>query len=74
MADAAADVKRFDEQLVQVERPRRIAGRERDDHHLSVSRGAVPRQFLCEDRLMDLARRRARELCRVRKASRANAL
>jgi len=31
MADAAADVKRFDEQLVQVERARRIAGREHDD-------------------------------------------
>jgi hypothetical protein len=36
MADAAADVKRFDEQLVQVERARRIAGREHDDHHLPV--------------------------------------
>jgi len=38
MADAAADVKRFDEQLVQVERARRIAGREHDDHHLPVPR------------------------------------
>lgn len=33
-----ADVKRFDEQLVQVERARRIAGREHDDHHLPVPR------------------------------------
>ena len=38
MADAAADVKRFDEQLVQVEGARRIAGREHDDHHLPVPR------------------------------------
>ena len=45
MADAAADVKRFDEQLVQVERAWRIAGRERDERHLSVPSGAVPRQF-----------------------------
>ena len=36
--DAAADVKRFDEQLVQVEGARRIAGREHDDHHLPVPR------------------------------------
>ena len=34
MADAAADVKQFDEQLVQVERARR----EHDDHHLPVPR------------------------------------
>ena len=33
-----ADLPRFDEQLVQVERARRIAGREHDDHHLPVPR------------------------------------
>ena len=36
--DAAADAKRFDEQLVLVEGARRIAGREHDDHHLPVPR------------------------------------
>ena len=36
--DAAADVRRFDEQLVLVEAARRIAGREHDDRHLPVPR------------------------------------
>ena len=36
--DAAADVRRFDEQLVLVEGARRIAGREHDVHHLPVPR------------------------------------
>lgn len=36
--DAAADVRRFDEQLVLIEGARRIAGREHDDHHLPVPR------------------------------------
>ena len=42
-ADAAANMARFDEQLVQVQRTWRIAGRERDDAgNLPVGRGRDP--------------------------------
>ena len=42
-ADAAANVARFDEQLVQVQRTWRIAGRERDDAgNLPVGPGRDP--------------------------------
>src|SRR5437764_15419449 len=42
-ADAAANMARFDEQLVQVQRTWRIAGRERDDAgNLSVGPGRDP--------------------------------